>query len=150
MLYFDTDYMEGAHPAIINRLCETNLQHTVGYGNDQYTASAREKIKKACVIEYGIVFFLAGGTQTNSIMLDALLQKHEGVLAANTGHIAAHESGAVEYTGHNVLTLPHHQGKVKAADVEEFVTTFYKDDTYEHQVAPGVLYISNHTEYGTI
>lgn len=149
-LHFDTDYMEGAHPAVMQRLMETNLEHTVGYGSDEYSAQARELIRKACGAPDAFVQFLVGGTQTNATVLDALLRRHEGVLCAETAHINVHESGAVEHSGHKVLTLPSHAGKVDAAEVEDYINNFYSDDTYEHMVAPGVLYITQPTEYGTL
>lgn len=147
---FDTDYMEGAHPEVMARLVETNLESTVGYGSDPYTAEAKQKIREACQAPEALVQFLVGGSQTNATVLDALLHRHEGVLAAETAHINVHESGAVEHSGHKVLTLPHHEGKVDPAEVEHYVSEFYRDETYEHMVAPGVLYITQPTEYGTL
>lgn len=150
MLHFDTDYMEGCHPEVMKRLVETNLEHTVGYGSDQYTAEAKRLIREACDAPNALVQFLIGGTQTNATVIDALLRRHEGVLAADTAHINVHESGAIEHSGHKVLTLPGHDGKVDAKEVEHYITEFYRDDTYEHMVAPGMLYITQPTEYGTI
>jgi threonine aldolase len=150
MLHFDTDYMEGAHPLVMKRLVETNLEHTVGYGNDEYSNEARRLIREACGTPDAFVQFLIGGTQTNSTVIDALLKRHEGVLAADTAHINVHESGAIEHSGHKVLTLPSYEGKVKADDVNKYITDFYNDETYEHMVAPGMLYITQPTEYGTI
>lgn len=150
MICFDSDYMAGAHPAVMRALMETNLEHTVGYGSDDYSARAREAIRKACGCPDALVQFLVGGTQTNSTVIDALLGHHEGVLAAQTGHINVHESGAIESCGHKVLTLPETDGKVKAEDVDRFITGFYADETYEHMVAPGMLYISQPTELGTL
>lgn len=150
MIRFDTDYMEGAHPEVMKRLMETNLEHTVGYGSDEYSEAARELIREACQVPEALVQFLIGGTQTNATVLDALLRRHEGVLAAETAHINVHESGAIEHSGHKVLTLPSHDGKVDAGEVEKYIDDFYRDDTYEHMVAPGVLYITQPTEYGTI
>ena len=150
MLHFDTDYMEGAHPDVMRRLLETNLEQTVGYGLDPYCSHAKELIKKACRLTEGKVFFLVGGTQTNSTVIDALLRRHEGVVCASTGHINVHESGAIEASGHKVMTLPEHQGKISADELLQFISDFYRDETYEHQVAPGMVYISFPTEYGTI
>lgn len=147
---FDTDYMEGAHPKVMQRLVETNLEHTVGYGSDEYTTQAKDLIRKACAAPDALVQFLVGGTQTNATVIDALLRRHEGVLAAETAHINVHESGAVEHSGHKVLTLPSHDGKVSPVEVSEYIDNFYSDDTYEHMVAPGMLYITQPTEYGTI
>ncbi len=150
MLHFDSDYMEGAHPEVMRRLCETNLEQTVGYGCDEYTRVAKTKIKEAIGLPDAEVHFLVGGTQTNATVIDGLLRPHQGVLAAETGHINVHESGAIEATGHKVLTLPQHMGKVKAEEVEAYINNFYRDETYEHMVAPGMLYISHPTEYGTL
>ena len=150
MLHFDTDYMEGAHPEVMKRLVETNLEQTSGYGNDTYTLHAKELVRSACGQPDAAVYFLVGGTQTNSTVIDALLARHEGVLAAETAHINVHESGAIEATGHKVLTLPQHEGKLDAGEVEEYITNFYRDETYEHMVAPGMVYISHPTEFGTL
>lgn len=150
MIRFDSDYMEGAHPQVMKRLLETNLEQTTGYGSDPYTAEAKDKIRKACGDESLDIHFLVGGTQTNSTVIDALLSRHEGVLAAETAHINVHESGAIESCGHKVLTLPAHDGKVYANEVEAWIKEFYADETYEHMVAPGMLYISYPTEYGTL
>ena len=150
MIYFDSDYTAGAHPEVLEALCITNNLHTVGYGCDSYTESAKKLILSACGLTEAKVYLLVGGTQTNAAVIDGVLARHEGVLAAETGHIAVHESGAIEACGHKVLTLPHYQGKVKAADVSAFIDEFYRDETYEHMVAPGMLYISFPTEYGTV
>lgn len=150
MIYFDSDYMAGAHPEVMERLMKTNGEHTTGYGTDAYTDRAKNLIRKACGTPDARVFFLVGGTQTNATVIDGVLERHEGVLAAESGHINVHESGAIEATGHKVLTLPSHEGKVKAEDVRDYIRNFYSDETYEHMVAPGMLYISFPTEYGTI
>ena len=150
MIHFNSDYTAGAHPKVLERLVETNLEHTVGYGNDQYTARAKALIRGEIGAADAEVMFLVGGTQTNATAIDGILARHEGVLAAESGHIAVHESGAIEASGHKVLTLPHYDGKVHAEDVEHFITEFYADETYPHMVAPGMLYISQPTEYGTV
>ena len=150
MFHFDTDYMEGAHPMVMQRLLETNLEQTPGYGTDSYCDEARQLIRKACGDDSLDVYFLVGGTQTNATVIDALLSHHEGVVAAASGHINVHESGAIEASGHKVLTLPSHNGKVDAQEMEQFINDFYADETYEHMVAPGMLYISYPSEYGTI
>ena len=150
MIHFDTDYMSGAHPKVMERLLETNTDQTPGYGTDNYTADAKQRILDACGTPDARVHFLVGGTQTNSTVIDGVLARHEGVLCAESGHINVHESGAIEATGHKVLTLPSYDGKVAAADVRNFIDNFYSDDTYEHMVAPGMLYISFPTEYGTV
>ncbi len=150
MIHFDTDYMEGAHPEVMRRLMETNDEQTAGYGADAYTAHAKELIRQACGQPQAAVHLLVGGTQTNATVIDALLARHEGVLAAETAHINVHEAGAIEATGHKVITLPTHSGKVRADEVAAYIRDFYRDDTYEHMVAPGMLYISHPTEYGTL
>ncbi len=150
MIYFNSDYTAGAHPKVLERLVETNLEHTVGYGNDHYTARAKELIRKEIGCDDAEIMFLVGGTQTNATAIDGILARHEGVLAAESGHIAVHESGAIEASGHKVLTLPHYDGKVRAEDVQCFIEEFYADETYPHMVAPGMLYISQPTEYGTV
>ena len=150
MIHFDSDYMAGAHPEILEALVRTNLEHTAGYGNDPYTTEAKDLIRKAVGVEDAQVFFLVGGTQTNATVIDGILARHEGVIAADSGHIAVHESGAIEASGHKVLTLPHHAGKLCAEDVDHYITEFYRDETYPHMVAPGMVYISQPTEYGTI
>lgn len=149
-MHFDTDYMEGAHPDVMRRLLETNLEQTVGYGSDPYTQRAKDLIRKACGAPEAGVHFLVGGTQTNSTVIDGLLRQHEGVIAAETAHINVHESGAIEATGHKVLTLPQYNGKLEAEEVEKYITDFYRDKTYEHMVAPGMVYISHPTELGTL
>ena len=150
MIYFNSDYTAGAHPKVLERLVATNLEHTVGYGNDHYTAHAKALIRHEIGYEDAEVMFLVGGTQTNATAIDGILARHEGVLAAESGHIAVHESGAIEASGHKVLTLPHYDGKVRAEDVQHFIEEFYADETYPHMVAPGMLYISQPTEYGTV
>lgn len=150
MIHFDSDYTAGAHPEVLERLIATNAEHTAGYGNDPYTAHAKTLIRKAIDCPDAEVMFLVGGTQTNATAIDGLLARWEGVLAAESGHIAVHEAGAIEASGHKVLTLPHYAGKVRAEDVEQYITEFYADETYQHMVAPGMLYISQPTEYGTI
>ncbi len=150
MIYFNSDYMAGAHPEVMRRLVDTNSEATVGYGCDQYTARATDLIRKACDAPQARVHLLVGGTQTNATVIDGLLARHEGVLAADTGHINVHEAGAIESSGHKVLTLPQKDGKVSADNVEQYIREFYNDDTYKHMVAPGMLYITFPTEYGTV
>lgn len=150
MLHFDCDYMEGAHPEVMRRLLETNLEQTPGYGCDPHTERARELIRQACGAPQAEVHFLVGGTQTNATVIDGLLRRHEGVLAAESGHINIHEAGAIEAAGHKVLTLPSHEGKVRAEEVDRWIEEFYRDETWPHMVAPGMLYLSHPTEYGTL
>ena len=147
MLYFENDYCEGAHPAILQKLTETNFEKVSGYGTDPYCASAREKIRAACACPDADVTFISGGTQTNAIVIASMLQRWQGVLAAATGHVAAHEAGAIEYTGHKVISLPAHEGKVSAADVRDWCATFYAD---ANMAFPGMVYISHPSEYGTL
>lgn len=150
MIYFNSDYTAGAHAEVLDALQRTNLDHTVGYGLDPYTAEAKALIREAIGCADADVIFLVGGTQTNATAIDGILARHEGVLAAESGHIAVHESGAIEASGHKVLTLPEYCGKVRAEDVDRYIAEFYRDETYQHMVAPGMLYISQPTEYGTI
>lgn len=150
MISFESDYVAGAHPKVLQRLIETNLEALSGYGSDCYTASACEKIKAVCECEDAKVFLLTGGTQTNAVVIASMLQSYEGVLAADTGHVGCHEAGAIEYTGHKVLTLPNHQGKVDCAELRAYLQAFYADENHEHMVFPGMLYISHPTEYGTL
>lgn len=150
MIYFNSDYTAGAHHEVLEALVSTNMEHSVGYGNDPYTLNARTLIREAVGIDDAEVMFLVGGTQTNATAIDGILARHEGVLAAESGHIAVHEAGAIEASGHKVLTLPESEGKVRAEDVDNYIRSFYADDTYQHMVAPGMLYISQPTEYGTI
>ncbi|MDR2721691.1 MAG: aminotransferase class I/II-fold pyridoxal phosphate-dependent enzyme, partial [Coriobacteriaceae bacterium] len=150
MLYFDSDYMEGAHPKIIERLAETNLEQTYGYGTDDHCASAREKIKRACNAPDAEVFFLVGGTQTNATVIDAILKPWEGVISSNAGHINTHEAGTVEAFGHKVLEIPHEQGKLTFDALRSYLEAFHADFTNDHMVQPGMIYISHPTEYGTL
>ena len=150
MLSFECDYNTGAHPKILEALVRTNMEPCPGYGNDEYTAQAREKIRAACGREDADVRFLVGGTQTNRIVIDSMLKNYEGVIAATTGHISAHEAGAIEASGHKVLTVPGYDGKLCAADAESLMEGFYADGAHEHMVFPGMIYISHPTEYGTL
>jgi threonine aldolase len=150
MIRFDSDYMAGAHPEVLERLVATNMELTVGYGNDEYCAEARALVREACSAPDAEVMFLVGGTQTNAVVIDGVLRCHEGVLAAESGHIAVHESGAIEASGHKVLTLPHHNGKLVASEIDHYIEHFYGDESFEHMVFPGMVYISQPTEYGTL
>lgn len=150
MLHFDTDYMRGACPEIIKRICETNLEQTVGYGLDEYTQRAKEAIRQTIGRDDAEIHFLVGGTQTNATVIDGVLGKFEGVLCAETAHINVHEAGAIEASGHKVLTLPTEDGKIKAEDVEKYVRDFNRDEARDHIVAPGMVYISFPTETGSL
>ena len=161
---FSSDYTKGAHPKVLERLMETNFDQYDGYGTDEICKSAADRIKKICGCENGDIFFLVGGTQTNQTIIDMLLEPYEGVVAADTGHVAAHEAGAIEFAGHKVLTIPCIReqmrdgaalyadsiGKIKAADVKQLISNFYSDANHEHMVFPGAVYISHPTEYGTL
>lgn len=150
MQYFNSDYLEGAHPKILQRLVESNMEKTEGYGTDEYCESAREKIRAACKCPGAEIYFLSGGTQTNATVIDALLHSYEGVIAATSGHISVHEAGAIEATGHKVLEVESEEGKLSAKTVERYLASFEEDETHDHMVAPGMVYISQPTEYGTL
>ena len=150
MLSFENDYSEGCHPRILEALTRTNLEQLPGYGTDHYCAEAAEKIKAACQAPQAQVFFITGGTQTNQLAVDLLLHPTEGVVAAETGHVNTHEAGAIEYTGHKVMPLPAHNGKLQAQDLADLLHTFWDDSSCEHMVAPGMVYLSHPTEYGTL
>lgn len=150
MLFFTNDYSEGAHEKVLQRLIETNMEQLPGYGSDCYCESAREKIRAACECPDAEIFFLGGGTQTNAVVIDALLQPYEGVVAAVTGHISVHEAGAIEYTGHKVIEVQQHLGKIIPEDLVKCMENFWNDETHEHMVFPGMVYISHPTEYGTL
>ncbi len=150
MLSFESDYIQGAHPEILKRMTETNLDPHPGYGTDDICASARKKIREACGCPEADVSFLVGGTQANSTVISALLAGYEGVISAETGHIGTHEAGAVEATGHKVLCLPEHDGKISADELAAYLDGFYADGTHEHMVIPGMVYVSHPTEYGSL
>ena len=150
MISFENDYSEGAHEEILRRLAEVNKEGITGYGNDSYCEFAKEKIRQACKCPEADIYFLVGGTQTNQTVIDSVLQSYEGVIAAETGHVASHEAGAIEASGHKVLTLPQLEGKIQPKDVADYLNQFYSDGNHEHMVFPGMVYISHPTEYGTL
>lgn len=150
MIRFQCDYAEGAHPSILKKLEETNFDQTAGYGMDPYCDSARERIKKLCNNENVDVHFLVGGTQTNFTVISSVLRPYQGVIAAHTGHINVHETGAVEATGHKVLLILSEDGKITAAQVREMCNAHWDDADHEHMVQPGMVYISHPTENGTL
>ncbi len=150
MLYFESDYTEGAHPEVLEALVKSNFEHLSGYGNDAYTESARAKIREAVGNPEASVEFLVGGTQTNRVVLSSILEEYEGVIAAISGHVSVHEAGAIESSGHKVITLPHTDGKLSAESVKGCLADFYADDNHDHMVFPGAVYISHPTEYGTL
>lgn len=149
-LCFTSDYMEGAHPSIIKALTDSNLEHTEGYGYDPYCNAAKEKLRTACHCPQAEIFFLVGGTQTNATVIDALLRSYQGVLCADTGHIAVHEAGAIEFGGHKVLPLPHTLGKLSAKTIQTALSSYREDANREHTVMPGMVYLSQPTELGTL
>ncbi|MBQ1862217.1 MAG: low specificity L-threonine aldolase [Clostridia bacterium] len=150
MLSFECDYNTGAHEKILQKLCETNYEPLPGYGADKYCESAKAKIKDACGRKDAQVFLLAGGTQTNQTVISSVLESYECVISADTGHINAHEAGAIEYSGHKVVALPQKYGKLDAHEVENYLKVFFADENHAHMAQPGMVYISHPTEYGTI
>lgn len=147
MIYLNCDYLEGAHPAVMARLAETNLEQTIGYGEDPYCAQAADMIRDRFGCPEAQVHFLVGGTQANTTLIAAALRPYEGVLCADTGHINTHETGAIESTGHKCLTLPSRDGTITAQQVRDAVALQGND---EHVVKPGMVYISLSTELGTM
>ena len=150
MVSFECDYNNGAHPKVMARLMATNEERTLCYGDDKFCDSAKEKIKALCGTPEGQVWFLTGGTQTNATIIDCVLQPYEGVLCAETAHINVHEAGAVEFTGHKVIALPAHEGKLAVGDLQRWLKAYFADDTAEHMVRPGMVYITFPTELGTL
>lgn len=150
MLHFENDYNKGAHPALLEALVVSNQEGLSGYGTDTYTKSAIKKIKLATACPQAQITFFTGGTQTNQIVISSMLASYEGVIAADTGHISTHEAGAIEFTGHKVMTLSHKDGKITANDVDSYIKDFYADANHAHMVHPGMVYISHPTEYGTL
>ncbi len=150
MQQFVSDYMEGATPEILDALIHTNMEKTAGYGCDPYCESARAKIRAACEAPDAEVHFLVGGTQTNETVISTLLRPWQGVLAVESAHINTHEAGAIEHGGHKVLTVPGVEGKLTGDAVRAYVEVFFADANHEHEVEPGMVYISQSTEYGTL
>ena len=150
MIRFDCDYLEGAHPEIIKRIVETNMEQTAGYGCDPHCERAKELIKNVCNAPDSDIHFLVGGTQTNTAVISSALRIHQGVISAVSGHINVHESGAIEATGHKVLALPSSDGKLTAQQIEECFNSHHNDICHEHMVQPAMVYISLPTEGGTV
>ena len=150
MLSFVNDYSEGAHEKILQKLWEINKIKMPGYGTDPYSSCAKQKIRDACNCPEAEVYFLTGGTQTNQIVINSLTAQYQGVVSVDCGHIATHEAGAIEFTGHKILTVSSHEGKMASKDLIELLTSFYSDPNHEHMVFPGMVYISHPTEYGTV
>ena len=150
MLQFESDYMEGAHPKLLEALIRVNEEKTTGYGQDAYCFGAEKKILDACGCPQGRVFFLIGGTQANSTVIDSCLMPYEGVFAADTGHINTHEAGAVEMNGHKVMTIPHVDGKITPDHLRAAVGQYINDTSRDHIVKPGMVYLSQPSEFGTL
>lgn len=150
MLYFSCDYAEGCHPKVLEALSDSNMVSTPGYGEDTFCREAKAKIRDYIKCPDADIYFLVGGTQTNQVVIDSMLSNFDGVVAAETGHVAMHEAGAIEYSGHKVITVPGHAGKIDAAELKQMLIDHYADDSCEHMVNPGMVYISYPTEYGTI
>ena len=150
MISFESDYIAGAHPEVLRKLTETNLEPLSGYGTDPYCESARRKIREAVGMEDAEVEFLVGGTQANAVVISTMLADYEGLIAAETGHISSHEAGAVEYTGHEVLLMPQKEGKILPETLRQYLRTYYADANHEHMTFPGMVYVSHPTEYGTL
>ncbi len=150
MVSFASDYIAGAHPAVLDSLIKTNMEALSGYGTDPYCLSAIEKIKSACECPSADVYFVTGGTQANQVVISTVLDNYQGVIAAKTGHISLHEAGAIEYSRHKVIELEGKDGKVIPEVLENYLKTFFADENHEHMVIPGMVYISFPTEYGTL
>jgi threonine aldolase len=150
MIQFQCDYSEGAHPRILERLVQTNLEQTVGYGEDPYCEAARDAVRKACGREDVDVHFLVGGTQANATVISSVLRPYQGVICAHTGHINVHETGAIEHSGHKVLAIEAQDGLLSAEAVRAAVVAHYEEDGPEHTVQPGMVYISFSSEVGTV
>lgn len=150
MIYFNNDYSEGCHSRVLDKLTSTNMEQTPGYGEDVYCREAADHIRILCENSGLCVHFLVGGTQTNMTVIAAALRPHQGVISAQSGHIHVHETGAVEATGHKVLTLPSRDGKITASQIRDAVIAHRTDASAEHMVQPRMVYISNPTELGTI
>lgn len=150
MYQFQCDYNEGAHPRIMERLLQTNLEQTVGYGEDHYCAEAREAIRKAIGRPDADVHFLVGGTQANATVISSILRPYQGVLCASTGHINVHETGAIEHGGHKVLAMDAENGLLAAEQIRTAMQLHLAEDGPEHTVQPGMVYISFSSELGTV
>lgn len=150
MLHFDNDYLVGAHPRVLEALCEDNGREHTGYGLDDVCEHAAQRIRMACGTPDAEVRFLVGGTQTNRTVIDSTLRPFEGVVSAESGHISVHEAGAIESSGHKVLTLPQHEGRIDADDLRSYLDAFEQDENHDHMVRPGMVYVSHPTEFGTL
>ncbi len=150
MTSFESDYNNGAHPFVLRRLMETNNSQSASYGYDEWSEQARQKIRTTCQTPDADIFFLVGGTQANTTVINAMLPAYGAVIATETGHINVHESGAVEANGHKVIALPSHNGRMTAEDLQNYLKRFFDDPTWEHMAVPGMVYITFPTELGTV
>lgn len=148
--HLESDYNNGAHEGVLQHLLTTNNERSQSYGDDRFSEHARQLIRDACASPQAQIWFLAGGTQTNATIIDCVLQPYEGVLCAETAHINVHESGAVEFTGHKVIALPSHEGKLDAGELRAWLEAYFADETAEHMVRPGMVYITFPSELGTL
>lgn len=150
MYQFQCDYSEGAHPRIMARMLETNLEQTVGYGMDEYCEKARMAIRNTLGRDDADVHFLVGGTQANTTVISSILRPYQGVISASTGHINVHETGAIEHSGHKVLAQPAENGLLEASQIRRVMEEHLAEDGPEHTVQPGMVYISFSSEVGTV
>ena len=150
MIRLACDYQEGCHPKILERMVQTNLESTPGYGTDAYCESAKAKIKAACQAPNSEVFLLIGGTQTNATVIRSILRPCEGVIAVTSGHINGHEAGAIELGGHKVLTIEPHDGKMVASQLDQYIVDTLTAPSWDHGVIPAMVYISQATETGSV
>ena len=149
-LSFECDYNNGAHPQVLQALIDSNGEPSLTYGFDRWSHSAKAKILEACHGKAADVYFLTGGTQTNATVIDAMLRSHEAVIAADSGHIAIHEAGAIEHSGHKVITLPGSEGRLSADAIDTYMRQFSADESRDHLAQPALVYISLPTELGTL
>lgn len=150
MISFGSDYIYGAHPRVLEMLARHNRESYPGYGEDRWCRAAEERLRRLIDLPQAALHFVAGGTQANLTLIAALLRPHQGVVAADSGHISVHETGAIEATGHKVLCLPHDEGKLRAEDLERLVRDHRADSSFEHMVQPGMVYLSQSTEFGSV
>ena len=150
MIYFHNDYSEGCHPKLLEKLIATNFEQTPGYGEDHYCKQAADQIRSLCGNDNLFVHFLVGGTQANLVVIAAALRPHQAALGPVSAHINVHETGAVEATGHKVLSVPSTDGKITAKQVRDTIETHRASGSFEHEAQPKLVYISNPTELGTL
>lgn len=150
MISFECDYNNGMHPKVMQQLVSTNDKQSLTYGFDEWSDSAKAKIRETIKAPKAEIYFLSGGTQTNMTVIDGILQSYQAVVTVETGHINVHEAGAVEFTGHKVITLKPHDGKLDAKELDDYMDWFIHDESTEHLAQPGMVYITFPTEYGTI